>query len=94
MKKLLPLLAIAMLMSAPAFAFADINNTYNTTNVSQTIEQNDFAGGLGADFVVYESPSPWAENVKVEYKYDIENDANSVYGVVTVNIWDALAKSE
>jgi hypothetical protein len=47
---------------------------------------------VGADVVLWQSDKvePLIEEVVTEYKYDIENEAHSVYGVVRLNLWNKI----
>lgn len=49
--------------------------------------------GAGLDVIVWESKS---KNVAVEteYKYDVNNQDHSIYGIVKVNLWEMLTKKE
>lgn len=53
-------------------------------------QRQDFGYGVGADVVVFKSGSNWIEEVTIEPRYDIELRETRVFGVVRVDLWDAL----
>ena len=53
---------------------------------------SDIKAGVGADVVVYRGNTPLLDEVRVDYRYDINNDEHSVFGVVKVDLFDYLTK--
>lgn len=53
-------------------------------------QRQDFGYGVGADVVVFQSSNPLFESVEVQGRYDIELRETRVFGVVKVNLWEAL----
>lgn len=79
---------------------AEVVNTSGTATPSHSathshsvdLGDNDeaFGYGVGADVVVYKSGHPLAEEVRIDTRYDIENEETRVFGVVKVNLFDYL----
>lgn len=102
MKKLFAL-AVMAVMAGPAFAgtvttsptaVGGHGSHAHTVNVpddkdSDTTRQ-DWGYGVKSEVVVYESDSSWAEEVRVDTSYDIENRETRVFAVVKTNLWDVL----
>jgi hypothetical protein len=62
------------------------------TDTDTHAKQRDQAG-VGADVVIWQNETEKAkmiEEVVAEYKYDIDNEAHSIYGVVRVNLWQKI----
>ena len=62
------------------------------TDTDTHADQRDEAG-VGADVVVWQNETDkvtFIEEVVAEYKYDIDNEAHSIYGVVRVNLWQKI----
>jgi hypothetical protein len=101
MKKIsvLILAAFVVLFYAPtAYASGDpcdsfLKNIINDCGEADTqAEQRDQAG-VGADVVLWENETDkldFIEEVVAEYKYDIDNESHSIYGVVRLNLWQKI----
>jgi len=53
----------------------------------------ELEAGVGADVVLWENETEkvkFIEEVVAEYKYDINNQDHSVYGVVRLNLWQKI----
>jgi uncharacterized lipoprotein YajG len=64
----------------------------HTVDTDTHAKQRDQAG-VGADVVVWQNETDKAtfiEEVVAEYKYDIDNEAHSIFGVVRVNLWQKI----
>lgn len=62
------------------------------TDTDTHVEERDKAG-VGADVVIWQNETDkvtWIEEVVAEYRYDIDNEAHSVFGVVRVNLWSKI----
>ena len=102
MKKL-GLLALALVWAVPAFAQ---NVTTSSTAVGghgshahtvsipdkadQDTTRQDWGYGVKSEIVVYESPTAWAEEVRVDTSYDVQNRETRAFVVVKTNLWQAL----
>jgi hypothetical protein len=104
MKKLLLAVCCIFLFSATAYAggekscengwWSKVANecSPHTVDTDTHAKQRDQAG-VGADVVVWQNETDKAtfiEEVVAEYKYDIDNEAHSIYGVVRVNLWQKI----
>ena len=53
----------------------------------------DTQAGIGADVVLWKNETEkvkFIEEVTAEYRHDFNNDSDSIYGVVRVNLWDKI----
>lgn len=82
-------LVFVITTAAQVFAAGCEPDTINNTYVTQT-DRQDFGYGIGIDAPVYKSKNPLLSEVVVESRYDIDNREGRVFGVVRVDIWDAL----
>lgn len=95
MKKLMMIVAL-MLVSVSAYAentgttFFHNHTIPDSAFVDKDTQRQDFGYGVGADVVVFKSGSNWIEEITVEPRYDIELRETRVFGVVRVDLWDAL----
>ena len=51
------------------------------------------AAGIGADVVIWQNDTDkvkFIEEVVAEYRHDFNNDNDSIYGVVRVNLWQKI----
>ena len=66
----------------------------NGTNGSDAVcEDRDTPIGVGADILVFQTKD---KNVgfEAQYRYDLNNDESSLFGVVKVNLWEKLQKKD
>lgn len=102
MKKLL-LLAVMAFMASPVFAQTVTTSPTNvpghgshshTVNIPDDKDtdttRQDWGYGVKSEVVVYESPTAWVDEVRVDTSYDIENRETRVFAVVKTNLWQAL----
>ena len=103
-KKCLVLLVLAILLCSPVFADQTGTTFFHshsyTDNVGAADKYSEYqkkqgmALGLGIDTVLYEfedSVNKYGlESVNTEYKWDINNNNQSIYAVVHVNAWKAI----
>jgi hypothetical protein len=61
----------------------------DTDTDKDTNDRLQNAAGVGADVILWQSPSEHYE-VVAEYKYDERNGRHSVYGVVRMNLWQRI----
>lgn len=62
----------------------------NTTNEYTSTDRQEWGYGIGADVVVYKSSNPLFSEVTIEPRYDIENRETRVFGIVRVDLFEAL----
>lgn len=75
--------------SAGSQCYQDIDTDTDTDTLGQP--QDEF--GVGVDAVMWQNDTEklkMIEEVTTEYRYDIDNENHSVYGVVRVNLWDKI----
>ena len=100
MKKLIVFVGL-MFVASPVFA----ENTGNTLFHSHSIpnsaftdevgtdfntQRQEFGYGVGADVVVYKSPSKWLDAVEVQGRYDVALRETRVFAVAKIDLWDAI----
>lgn len=78
-------------------SYTDTDTDSYVDKYSEYQKKQDMALGLGLDVTVYEFTgalkSDWClDSINTEYKYDMANGNQSVYGVVHVNAWRAIEK--
>lgn len=54
--------------------------------------RKEFGYGIGADVIIFKSANPIFSRISVDTRYDIKNRETKVFGVVTVDLWDAISK--
>jgi len=65
----------------------------HTVDTDTWRDEKDTEAGVGADIVLWENETDkvkFIEEVVAEYKYDINNEDHSVYGVVRLNLWQKI----
>jgi len=65
---------------------------YNDTDTIHHDDRDDPAG-VGADVVVWQNDTDkltFIEEVVAEYRYDINNEEHSIFGVVRINLWEKI----
>lgn len=106
MRKLVLVVLAVMLLAVPTFAAQTGTTAWHshsyTDNDSYVDKYSEYqlkqgpALGLGVDAKLYEFDGTVREygvdSVNVEYKYDIANNNQSVYGVVHVDLWQTGKK--
>ena len=56
-------------------------------------EKRKDPAGVGADLVLWQNETEKAKFIEefvAEYRYDINNEEHSIFGVVRVNLWDKI----
>jgi hypothetical protein len=101
MRKLLVLVMMLLLITGTAYAGGEkscdggwwskvANECHKVTHPDQDL---DTQAGIGADVVIWQNETEKAkfiEEVTAEYRHDFNNDSDSIYGVVRVNLWDKI----
>ena len=97
MKKVM-LFAMMIAMASPAWAVNTGTTFFHShsipdsafTDTDTDTQRQDFGYGVGADVVVFKSDNPVFDSVEIQGRYDIELRETRVFGVVKVDLWDAL----
>ena len=67
----------------------DGNDGSNGLN-GQDCDNESFDYGPGVDVVVFKSSNPIFSSVEVQGRYDVESNEARVYGVLKVDLWEAI----
>jgi hypothetical protein len=64
----------------------------DTDTDTDTLGEPQDEAGVGADVILWQNDSlePFIEEVTAEYRRDLDNDTNEIYGVVRINLWQKL----
>ena len=64
----------------------------DTDTDTDTVGEPQDEAGVGADVVLWQNDGEESlvEEVTAEYRRDLENDTNAVYGVVRINLWNKI----
>ena len=67
----------------------------DTDTDTDTLGDPQDEAGVGADVVLWqnEKQDPWLEEVVAEYRYDADNKTHATYGVVRLNLWNAVKEN-
>lgn len=70
--------------------YQDIDTDTDTD--TDTLGTPQDQAGVGANVVLWqnEKENPLVEEVTAEYRRDLDNDTNSIYGVVRLNLWEKI----
>jgi len=65
----------------------------DTDTDTDTLGQPQDQAGIGADVVLWENKKgSLVEEVTAEYRRDLDNNTNAIYGVVRINLWSKLKR--